>query len=110
MFQTSFPAPFVQYIGEVCHYLLAAKEVPEERQHRVRLMFGNGLRAAVWREFAARYSATICLEQTKIIKLLEKNRFRVKNLYEVYGSTEGNTTLLNIASKPGCYFLFFFFS
>ncbi len=75
-----------QYIGEVCHYLLSSPEVPEEQSHRVRLMFGNGLRASVWTEFA--------------------RRFAVRDLYEVYGSTEGNTNLLNVANRPGaCGFL-----
>ncbi len=75
-----------QYIGEVCHYLLSSPNVPEERSHGVRLMFGNGLRAAVWTAFAS--------------------RFGVKDLYEVYGSTEGNTTLLNVANRAGaCGFL-----
>jgi len=33
-----------QYIGEICRYLLNTPECKEEKQHHIRLMFGNGLR------------------------------------------------------------------
>lgn len=38
-----FSLQAAQYIGEICRYLLNTEEVPEEKQHRVRLMFGNYL-------------------------------------------------------------------
>lgn len=61
-----------QYIGEICRYLLVQPPIAEERQHRVRLLYGNGLRAEIWQEFV--------------------DRFRVK-IGEVYGSTEGTSNL-----------------
>ncbi|GMS96113.1 hypothetical protein PENTCL1PPCAC_18288 [Pristionchus entomophagus] len=74
-----------QYIGEICRYLLAQKPVPEEKVHRLKLMYGNGLRAEIWQPFV--------------------DRFRVK-IGELYGSTEGTSTLVNIDGKVGaCGFL-----
>lgn len=45
-----------QYIGEICRYLLAQKPTPEDQQHRVRVMFGNGLRGEIWPEFVRRFN------------------------------------------------------
>ena len=45
-----------QYIGECCRYLLATAPVPEERQHKVRIMFGNGLRPQIWTKFVQRFN------------------------------------------------------
>ncbi|KAI6226467.1 Long-chain fatty acid transport protein 4 [Aphelenchoides fujianensis] len=74
-----------QYIGEICRYLLAQVPVPEERQHKMRLMYGNGLRMEIWEEFV--------------------NRFKVQ-IGELYGSTEGTSNLVNIDGKVGaCGFL-----
>ncbi|GMR48280.1 hypothetical protein PMAYCL1PPCAC_18475 [Pristionchus mayeri] len=74
-----------QYIGEICRYLLAQKPVPEEKVHQMRLMYGNGLRAEIWQPFV--------------------DRFRV-GIGELYGSTEGTSTLVNIDGKVGaCGFL-----
>ncbi|KAI6217580.1 Fatty Acid CoA Synthetase family [Aphelenchoides fujianensis] len=44
-----------QYIGELCRYLLAQKKKDEERKHRIRLMYGNGLRQEIWEEFVERF-------------------------------------------------------
>lgn len=70
-----------QYIGEICRYLLNTKECPEEKQHRVRLMFGNGLRPNIWTEFV--------------------NRFNIPNIAEFYGSTEGNSNIINYENRVG---------
>jgi solute carrier family 27 fatty acid transporter 1/4 len=45
-----------QYIGEICKYLLATPVVPEEKSHKVKIMFGNGLRAQIWQEFVDRFN------------------------------------------------------
>lgn len=60
-------------------YLLAQKEVAEEKKHKVRIMFGNGLRPTIWREFV--------------------NRFCIERIGELYGSTEGNSS---IGMLPTC--------
>ncbi|XP_067143687.1 long-chain fatty acid transport protein 4-like isoform X1 [Centruroides vittatus] len=70
------------YIGETCRYLLAQPERPVEKQHKVRLMFGNGLRPQIWEQF--------------------KNRFGIKEIGEFYGSTEGNANIINIDNTVGC--------
>ncbi|XP_064458220.1 long-chain fatty acid transport protein 4-like [Ornithodoros turicata] len=70
-----------QYIGEICRYLLAQPSRPQEKRHKIRMMFGNGLRPQIWSEFA--------------------ERFGVKDIRELYGSTEGNAHVLNIDNKVG---------
>ncbi|XP_076056825.1 long-chain fatty acid transport protein 4-like isoform X2 [Oratosquilla oratoria] len=70
-----------QYIGEICRYLLNTPAKPEDTQHKLRLMFGNGLRPQIWEQFA--------------------NRFKIPKISEFYGSTEGNANIINIDGKPG---------
>ena len=57
------------YIGEICRYLLAAPSKPEERKHKIRMMYGNGMRPQIWDEFV--------------------KRFNVPVIAELYGATEG---------------------
>jgi fatty-acyl-CoA synthase len=40
-----------QYIGELCRYLLHTEPHPHERNHRIRMCCGNGLRPEVWNAF-----------------------------------------------------------
>lgn len=70
-----------QYIGEICRYLLAQPVRPQERQHKIRMMFGNGLRPQIWSQF--------------------QERFGIRDIRELYGSTEGNAHVLNIDNKVG---------
>lgn len=65
----------VQYIGEICRYLLNQPYQEAEQQHRVRMAVGNGLRASIWREFMA--------------------RFGIAQVAEFYGATECNCSLGN---------------
>jgi fatty-acyl-CoA synthase len=69
------------YIGELCRYLAAQPEVPEERAHKLRLAFGNGLRPDVWEKLIG--------------------RFGVPRVLEFYGSTEGNVSMFNFDGKLG---------
>ena len=69
------------YIGELCRYLVNQPEREEETQHKLRLAFGNGLRPEVWETFQA--------------------RFRIPEILEFYGSTEGNVSLFNFDGKAG---------
>jgi fatty-acyl-CoA synthase len=71
----------LQYIGELCRYLLNAPEHPRERAHRLRLCCGNGLRADVWEKF--------------------QTRFRIPRILEYYAATEGNFSLYNVEGKVG---------
>ena len=70
-----------QYIGELCRYLANAPEEPREKQHRLRLCCGNGLRADVWRKF--------------------QDRFAIPKILEFYAATEGNVSLYNVEGKVG---------
>ncbi|XP_076043131.1 long-chain fatty acid transport protein 1-like isoform X1 [Oratosquilla oratoria] len=75
-----------QYVGELCRYLLTQPPRPEDKQHKVRIMFGNGVRAEIWEEFTARFNNP-CIN-------------------EVYGATEGIANVINIDGKTGaCGFL-----
>uniref|UniRef100_A0AAQ5XF79 Very long-chain fatty acid transport protein n=1 Tax=Amphiprion ocellaris TaxID=80972 RepID=A0AAQ5XF79_AMPOC len=71
----------IQYIGEICRYLLAQPVRPSEAQHRVRVAYGNGLRPSVWEEFV--------------------QRFRIQRIGEFYGATECNCSLINTDGKVG---------
>lgn len=77
------PAPghlqVVQYIGEICRYLLRQPVRDVERRHRVRLAVGNGLRPAIWEEFT--------------------QRFGVRQIGEFYGATECNCSIANMDGK-----------
>lgn len=64
------------YVGELCRYLLANPPSEQDRQHQVRLMFGNGLRPSIWQAF--------------------KQRFGIDSVIEFYGSSEGNVGFLNL--------------
>lgn len=69
-----------QYIGEICRYLLAQPVRPSDKQHCVRVVFGNGLRAQIWSEF--------------------KDRFNVERIGEFYGATEGNANISELLICP----------
>ena len=46
---------FFIYVGETARYLLAAPPSPLDKEHKVRCIFGNGLRPDVWRPFRERF-------------------------------------------------------
>ncbi|XP_063084131.1 long-chain fatty acid transport protein 1 isoform X5 [Cavia porcellus] len=71
----------VQYIGEICRYLLRQPVREAEARHQVRLAVGNGLRPAIWEEFA--------------------RRFGVRQIGEFYGATECNCSIANMDGKVG---------
>jgi fatty-acyl-CoA synthase len=71
----------VQYIGELCRYLVNAPGDAREQAHRVRICCGNGLAADVWEKF--------------------QHRFAIPRILEFYASTEGNVSLYNVEGKIG---------
>ncbi|EHB05370.1 Long-chain fatty acid transport protein 1 [Heterocephalus glaber] len=75
----SMVVPVVQYIGEICRYLLRQPVREAEGRHQVRLAMGNGLRPAIWEEFA--------------------RRFGVQQIGEFYGATECNCSIANMDGK-----------
>ncbi|KAJ9588450.1 hypothetical protein L9F63_018183, partial [Diploptera punctata] len=70
-----------QYIGEMCRYILAVPPKPEDKQHKLRMIYGNGLRPQIWTEFV--------------------KRFNIPRVGEFYGATEGNANILNIDNTVG---------
>jgi acyl-CoA synthetase (AMP-forming)/AMP-acid ligase II len=65
----------VQYIGELCRFLLATPKSDWDKKHKVRIAIGNGLRAEIWNQF--------------------QTRFNIPEIGEFYGATEGNAALVN---------------
>ena len=70
-----------QYIGELCRYLVSTPPCAKEREHRLRLCVGNGLRADVWKSF--------------------EQRFAIPRILEFYAATESNFSLYNVEAEPG---------
>jgi fatty-acyl-CoA synthase len=71
----------IQYIGELCRYLLHCPYAANETAHRLRLACGNGLSANVWEAF--------------------QQRFRIPQILEFFAATEGGISLFNVQGKPG---------
>lgn len=49
-------ATFIAYVGETARYLLAAPPHALDKEHKVRCMYGNGLRPDVWLRFRERFA------------------------------------------------------
>jgi fatty-acyl-CoA synthase len=76
-----FEATAFQYIGEFCRYLLNQPPSPRDGEHRLRYAIGNGLRPDIWESF--------------------RDRFRIPQIVEFYGATEGNIAMVNLEDKVG---------
>lgn len=72
-------ATTMQYIGEMCRYLLSSQPSQYDKAHKLRQAFGNGLRPDVWQGF--------------------KDRFNIPTIVEFYGATEGVGATLNNSSN-----------
>lgn len=68
------------YIGELCRYLLNQPARPAEREHRVRVIVGNGLRPELWDDFTS--------------------RFGIARVAEFYGASECNLAFVNALNIP----------
>lgn len=62
-------------------HVFVSMQRDNDKDHKVRLAIGNGLRAEIWREFL--------------------NRFGDMDIREFYASTEGNVGFINYAGKIG---------
>lgn len=76
----SSKADIVQYVGELARYLLNAPPSPLDKDHHVRMVWGNGIRPDVWEKF--------------------RDRFGISVINEIYGATDGHSTTWN-ANKGG---------
>lgn len=66
------------YVGETARYLLNAPPSPLDKDHKLKAMYGNGMRPDVWPKFT--------------------ERFNIPCVNEFFNSTEGMFSLLNVCS------------
>ena len=71
----------MNYIGEICRYLVVQPVGDFDTRHKIRLAVGNGLKSSVWTTF--------------------QSRFKIKNIVEFYASTEGTGGMANTENRPG---------
>ncbi|MBW2316249.1 MAG: long-chain-acyl-CoA synthetase [Deltaproteobacteria bacterium] len=76
-----YDATAFQYIGEFCRYLVNQPERPDDGEHGIRVVIGNGLRPDIWPVF--------------------RDRFAIPRILEFYGATEGNVGFMNFENKEG---------
>jgi acyl-CoA synthetase (AMP-forming)/AMP-acid ligase II len=63
------------YVGELCRYLMRTPPSADDRNHKIRLATGPGLRPDIWTAF--------------------RDRFGIAKIIDSYGQTEGNVSLQN---------------
>lgn len=68
------------YVGETARYLLAAPPSALDKDHKLKAMYGNGMRPDIWRKF--------------------QQRFNIPCVNEFFNSTEGMFSLLNVCHGP----------
>lgn len=71
----------VQYIGELCTYLVNATQNSDDKKLDIHYALGNGMRSEVWSLFQKRYN--------------------IHRIIEFYSATEGNIALFNSTGKVG---------
>ena len=69
------------YIGELLRYLLNQPAKATDKEHFVRIIMGNGLRAEIWQNF--------------------EERFGITDIREFYGASEGNSAFVNAFGARG---------
>ncbi|EXJ69525.1 uncharacterized protein A1O5_07561 [Cladophialophora psammophila CBS 110553] len=62
-------ADILQYVGELCRYLINAPPSPLDKEHSVKMAWGNGMRPDVWENF--------------------RQRFGIETINELYAATDG---------------------
>jgi len=68
------------YVGETARYLLAAPPSPLDKDHKLKIVWGNGLRPDIWAKF--------------------QERFNIPCVHEFFNSTEGVLGLYNVCKGP----------
>ena len=79
-----FKASSFMYIGEVCRYLMNQPPSPDDKNHQIKKIVGNGLRPEIWNDF--------------------KKRFNIGKVYELFGAAEAPlifTNILNVDRTVG---------
>ena len=67
-------ATCIQYVGEMCRYLLSVRPSDSDKDHCVRLAFGNGMRPEVWNRFRERFGVDTIAELYAATGLLTTER------------------------------------
>ena len=70
-----------QYVGEICRYLMNRPARSDDRDHSLRAITGTGMSPELWHPF--------------------QERFGIPQIYEGWGATECNTSLVNYENVPG---------
>ncbi|KAF1840754.1 long-chain fatty acid transporter-like protein [Cucurbitaria berberidis CBS 394.84] len=73
-------ATHIQYVGELCRYLLNGPKNPYEQKHKVKMAWGNGMRPDVWEPF--------------------RERFNIPVINELYAATDGLGATFNRNAGP----------
>ncbi|KAF1956310.1 long-chain fatty acid transporter-like protein [Byssothecium circinans] len=73
-------ADIIQYVGELCRYLLNGPPNEYERKHRATTAWGNGMRPDVWERF--------------------RERFNIPTIIELYAGTDGMGPMFNRNNGP----------
>lgn len=68
-------ADIIQYVGELCRYLVNAPPSSLDKEHNVKVAWGNGMRPDVWGVF--------------------RQRFGVETINELYAATDGVSSSFN---------------
>lgn len=71
----------VQYIGEVCRYLVNQPVRENDKDHSLKRMTGAGMSREVWNSFISRFGDI--------------------DIYEGWGATESNCNMINMDNIPG---------
>ncbi len=70
----------IQYVGELCRYLINAPPSPLDTQHNATMAWGNGMRPDVWEPF--------------------RQRFGIECINELYAATDGMGSTFNANYGP----------
>lgn len=71
-----YDATIFAYVGEMCTYLMNQPPSPDDKNHKVRAIIGNGLRTEIWKDF--------------------KKRFNIDFIGEFYGQSEVPAVFINL--------------
>ena len=71
----------MQYVGEICRYLLTNPPQANDKEHKLRVMTGTGLATELWNAWV--------------------DRFGDMQIIESWGSTEANTSTVNVDNRVG---------
>ena len=71
-----YNATIYVYVGELCSYLINQPPSPNDKNHSIRAIIGNGLRPEIWKDF--------------------KKRFGIEFIGEFYGASEVPAIFVNL--------------